>query len=154
MGILVYIYTNLWVTPIMKIWVYITLCLLIPFYLSIYGSTALVDLGRFFSFLNLYTVGETLWTGDQPVARPLPTHRTTQTQNKRTQTSMPRVGFEPTIPVFERAKAVHALDRAVTVIDLFRFSIQYLLLTQEESRLWVYNTLFLLIPFSAFNVYC
>jgi hypothetical protein len=29
---------------------------------------------------------------------------------------MPRLGFEPTIPVFERAKTVHALDRAVTVI--------------------------------------
>jgi hypothetical protein len=28
---------------------------------------------------------------------------------------MPRVGFETTIPVFERAKAVHALDRAATV---------------------------------------
>jgi hypothetical protein len=26
------------------------------------------------------------------------------------------MGFEPTIPVFERAKAVHALDRAATVI--------------------------------------
>jgi hypothetical protein len=26
------------------------------------------------------------------------------------------VGFEPTIPVFERAKTVHALDRAATVI--------------------------------------
>jgi hypothetical protein len=44
-----------------------------------------VDLGRFFSFLNLYTVGRTPWTGDQPVARPLPAHITTQTQNKRTQ---------------------------------------------------------------------
>jgi hypothetical protein len=29
---------------------------------------------------------------------------------------MSPVGFEPTIPVFERAKAVHALDRAATVI--------------------------------------
>jgi hypothetical protein len=29
---------------------------------------------------------------------------------------MPRVGFEPTIPVFERAKTVHALDSAATVI--------------------------------------
>jgi hypothetical protein len=28
---------------------------------------------------------------------------------------MPRVGFEPLIPVFERAKTVHALDRAATV---------------------------------------
>jgi hypothetical protein len=29
---------------------------------------------------------------------------------------MPWIGFEPTIPVFERAKAVHALDGAATVI--------------------------------------
>jgi hypothetical protein len=29
---------------------------------------------------------------------------------------MRQVGFEPTIPGFERAKTVHALDRAVTVI--------------------------------------
>jgi hypothetical protein len=31
-----------------------------------------------FQFLNLYRVGRTPWTGDQPVARPLPTHRTTK----------------------------------------------------------------------------
>jgi hypothetical protein len=29
------------------------------------------------------------------------------------------VGFEPTIPVFERKKEFHALDGKVTVIDLF-----------------------------------
>jgi hypothetical protein len=29
---------------------------------------------------------------------------------------MPRVRFEPTIPVFARPKTCHALDRAVTVI--------------------------------------
>jgi hypothetical protein len=69
-----------------------------------------------FQFLNIYAVGRTPWTGDQLVARPLPTHRSTQTQNKGKQTSMPRVGFEFTIPVFERAKTVHALDRAATVI--------------------------------------
>jgi hypothetical protein len=34
-------------------------------------------------------------------------HRTTQTQNKRRQTSMPLVGFKPTIPVFKRAKIFH-----------------------------------------------
>jgi hypothetical protein len=27
------------------------------------------------------------------------------------------VGFEPTIPTFERAKTVHALDRAAAVIS-------------------------------------
>jgi hypothetical protein len=56
--------------------------------------------------------------GDQPVARPLPAHRPAQTRNKRTKTSMPQVGFEPTIPVFERAKTVHALDCAATVIGM------------------------------------
>jgi hypothetical protein len=52
--------------------------------------------------------------GDRPVVRPQPTHRTTQ--NKRTQTSMPRVGFEPTTPVFEQVKTVHAADRAATLM--------------------------------------
>jgi hypothetical protein len=62
--------------------------------ICIWLYSPLLDLGRFFSFLTIYTVGRTPWTGDQPVARPLPTHRTTQTQNKHTQTAMPSVGFE------------------------------------------------------------
>jgi hypothetical protein len=88
--------------------------------LSINGSTSLCwdFVGRFFSFLILYTVGRTPWTGDQPVARPLPAHTGQHKQNKRTQTSMLIVRFEPTIPVFERAKTVHALDRAATVIGV------------------------------------
>jgi hypothetical protein len=68
-------------------------------------------------FSNLFhTDGRTPWKSDQPFARSLPTHRTTQTQNKRTQTYMPRVGFEPITSVFGRAKIVHVLDRAATVI--------------------------------------
>jgi hypothetical protein len=55
---------------------------------------------------------------DQPIARLLPAHRTAQTQNIHTQTSMLQVGFEPMIPVFERAKTVHALDCTATVIDI------------------------------------
>jgi hypothetical protein len=37
--------------------------------ISIYPGfySPLLGLGRFFSFLNFYTVGRTLWTGDQPV---------------------------------------------------------------------------------------
>jgi hypothetical protein len=54
--------------------------------------------------------------GDQPFAKPLSAHRKAQTQNKRTQTYMPRVGYEPMIPVFERAKTVHALNHSATVI--------------------------------------
>jgi hypothetical protein len=85
--------------------------LLDPFH--IYLSMAL---GRFSSFLILFTVGRTPGTGSQSVPSQLPTHRTTQSQNKRTQTSMPWVGFEAAHPAFERAKTVHALDRAATVI--------------------------------------
>jgi hypothetical protein len=78
----------------------------------------LLGLGRFFSFSVLYTVGRTTWTGDQPVTRSLPTHRTTH--NKHTQTSMLRVGFEPTTSVLERTKTVHVLDGAATVISICR----------------------------------
>jgi hypothetical protein len=70
--------------------------------------------------------------GDQLVARPLPTHRTTQTQNKRTHTSVPRVGFEPAIPVLERAKTVHALDRAAAVIGNALCTFNYL--AHKEKR--------------------
>jgi hypothetical protein len=41
---------------------------------------------------------------------------------------MLRVGFEPTIPVFERAKTVHVLDRAATVIGkclYYNFKVLY-----------------------------
>jgi hypothetical protein len=121
-------------------------------YLSIYGSTALVDLGRFFGFLILYTVGRTSWTGFQPVARPLPTHRTSQTQNKHRQTSMPRLRFEPTIPVFEREKT----DCAATVFasykyteglwplnweNLGEYACGYKALFREKYCMWKYNAL-------------
>jgi hypothetical protein len=42
----------------------------------------------------------------------------TYTQNKRIKIFMLRVVFQPTSPVFKRAKTVHALDRAATVIGL------------------------------------
>jgi hypothetical protein len=60
--------------------------------------------------------GRIPWTGDQPDAMPLPAHRAARTHNKRAQTLMPKVGFEPMIPVFVRAKTVHSSDRAATVI--------------------------------------
>jgi FAD synthase len=65
-------------------------------------------------FLNLrYSVG--------PLGRmfsPSQGRYLTQTQNKHKKTSVPRVGFEPTITAFERAKAVHALDSAASVIGM------------------------------------
>jgi hypothetical protein len=38
---------------------------------------------------------------------------------------MPRVGFETAIPTFERAKTVHALDRAATVIGKYLLERNY-----------------------------
>jgi hypothetical protein len=61
--------------------------------------------------------------GDQSVAMPLPTHRTTQAQNKRTQTSMSSVGFEPTISLLQRAKTDHALDSVATVKGIPKASV-------------------------------
>jgi hypothetical protein len=69
----------------------------------------------------------------QSFARLLPTHRTTQTQNKCTETYMPWVGFEPTIPVFERAKTVHALDCAATVTGIWTEGLQGKLTYSEET---------------------
>jgi hypothetical protein len=89
---------------------------------TVCGSTALLlDLYRFFGFLILYTVGRTLWTGGISSSQGRYLHRTTQTENKRTRTSMPWVGFEPMIPVFERAKTVHATDREATVMNYLSF---------------------------------
>jgi hypothetical protein len=51
---------------------------------------------------------------EQSVARPLPAQDNASTEYS--QTSMRRVGFEPTSPEFERAKTFHAVDRAATVI--------------------------------------
>jgi hypothetical protein len=77
-------------------------------YICICGSTViLLDLSCFLSFLILYTAA-------------------TYIQNKQTQIFMPSVGFEPTIPAFEREKRVHTLDLATTVIGLsFLWLIQF-----------------------------
>jgi hypothetical protein len=90
----------------------------ISIYLWLYSP--LLDFGRLFSIFIIYTVGRTPWTRDQAVANPLPMHRTAQKQNKRTQSSMPQVGFEPRIPVFQQAERVNALDLAATVIVMKR----------------------------------
>jgi hypothetical protein len=52
---------------------------------------------------------------DQPVARPLPTHRTTQTQKIVSRDIHALSRIRTTIPAFEQMKKLHALDRASTV---------------------------------------
>jgi hypothetical protein len=73
-----------------------------------------LGLFSFFSFLIFNKVRRIPWTGDQPVARPLPAHRTTQTQNKHTDIHASS-GIRTHDPSFRASEAVHALDRAATV---------------------------------------
>jgi hypothetical protein len=54
----------------------------------------------------------TPWIGDLLVARPVPTHMTAQ--NKRTHTTVPRMGFEPKTPELERVKAFHVFEGDTT----------------------------------------
>jgi hypothetical protein len=48
---------------------------------------------------------------------------------------MPRMGFEPTILVFEREKTVHALDRAAPVIG---FPMYYLCEIKMQVNIYVH----------------
>jgi hypothetical protein len=94
--------------------IYVSVCLSLCFSVCLWLYSPLLDLGRSFSSFIFYIFGRTPWIGYQPIARPLPTHRTAQIQNKRTQTSMPQVGFEHIIPVLERSKTFRATDCATT----------------------------------------
>jgi hypothetical protein len=49
---------------------------------------------------------------------------------------MPRMGFELAIPAFERAKTVHALDRAATVIGDYRA--RKLPMENPRSSSWIH----------------
>jgi hypothetical protein len=98
----------------------ITFCIYFFFYIFSSSCSTLEHMADFSVSWSL-TDGRTPWTDDQLVARLLPKHRTTQTQkNAYThQTSMPWVGFEPTIPASERAKTVHVSDCSATVTGFF-----------------------------------
>jgi hypothetical protein len=81
----------------------------ICFHLFTNGSTALCWALAAFSVSQSYT--QSVGHLDGGSAR-----RTAATcTEQHTQTSMPRVGFKPTIPVFELTKTVHAPDREANV---------------------------------------
>jgi hypothetical protein len=60
--------------------------------------------------------GRSPWTGDQPVARPIPTQDSTK-HKERGHTTMPRAGFEPTISVLEWPITIGALDHEAAGFD-------------------------------------
>jgi hypothetical protein len=92
-----------------------------------------------FSFLILQSVGFHGQVISPSQGRYL--HRTTETQNKRRQTSMPRVAFEPRIPAFERVKTLNSLDGAATVIG------------PQANRLYILQFLSNIAPNISLNIY-
>jgi hypothetical protein len=80
LSIYLFIYLSVYLFIYVSIYLYVCLSIHPSIYLWLYSNCALWPLFQF----NLYTVGRIPWTGDQSVARTLPTHRATWTQNKRT----------------------------------------------------------------------
>jgi hypothetical protein len=94
----------------------------------IHSSMALQSFGPWplLQFRNLsYTDGRTPWMSDQPVARPLPTCRTTRTQNKRTQTQSCLEWDLNARSQRSSEQRFHALGRSATVIGNFVIIISY-----------------------------
>jgi hypothetical protein len=88
-----------------------------------------------------YTVGRTPWTGDQHVAGPLPAHRATQTQNKRTQYIHPCLERDSN-PRSQRSsgvKTTHTLDRAVIVIGICSFNLTESSFSLRKSRTHLFD---------------
>jgi hypothetical protein len=97
------------------------------------GSTAPLGPGHwFFQFYDYFTDGRTAWTSDQPVTRPLPKHRTTQTQNKHIH--MPNIhafcGIRTHNPGFRESE-----DRSATVTDSVIYTI-----CSNTQKLWILST--------------
>jgi hypothetical protein len=78
--------------------------------LSLYPYAFFRRRNFFFTYGSFRHLVGLLGRGISPAPRPLPTQDNTNTE-KRRHTSMPRAGFEPAIPMFERPKTVLALDR-------------------------------------------
>jgi hypothetical protein len=89
-------------------------------YLSIYLSMALqpfVGPWPLFQFLDLFTQSVRLLGRESSPSQGRYLHIEQHKHGKTHTDIMPQVGFEPMIPVLERTKTVHALDRAATVMD-------------------------------------
>jgi hypothetical protein len=104
-----FIYLSIYLSTYLSISVYLSIYLSIYLYLWLYSP--LLDLGFYFSFLIFYIVGRTSLTGDQPVARPLPTHKKDTDTEKTPQTSMPWVEFEPPDPSLRASEDSSCLRR-------------------------------------------
>lgn len=83
------------------------------------GPSGLLPSELICNYGSYWQLVELLGREIRPSPRSLPTHRTTPTQKKLWRKYMPGVGFELTIPLFERAKKFLATDRAAAVMGSF-----------------------------------
>jgi hypothetical protein len=93
-----------------KMWSHKVLLLILSLLLWLFRP--LLGLGRLFSLAYTQSVG--LLVRGISLSQGLHLHTGQHKQNKRRQTSMYRVGLEPTTPVFEWTKTVHASGRTVS----------------------------------------
>jgi hypothetical protein len=134
---------NLFIHPSVRLsitWVTLTIYLSMYLCLSIHGSTALCWTLAAFSVSWSFIQSIEHLFGDQ-LSQGRFLHIGQHKENKRTQTSVPWVRFEPIILMFERAKIVHALDcaahRSLTDIKWYKFcSTDYCGIFFEEHALW------------------
>jgi hypothetical protein len=77
MSVCLSIYLSIYLYVSLSIYLYVCLSVYLSIYLSACLFMALqpfVGPCLLLQFLNLHTVGKTPWTGDQPIAKPLPAH--------------------------------------------------------------------------------
>jgi hypothetical protein len=93
-----------------------------------------VDFGSFFLSFLIYTQSaELLWRLISPSQG-----RYLHTEQHKDRYPCFWVGFEHMIPVFERAKTVHELDRSATVIGARQlYSSHYIFLAETRGSLWI-----------------
>jgi hypothetical protein len=82
---------------------------------------------------TLQAAGRTPWTDGQSCHMAAPYTGQTQTQKRSGQTSTSRVGFEHTIPMFERAMTYHSSERAATHSLLTKLTVEFATNIPEEN---------------------
>jgi hypothetical protein len=82
-----------------------------------------------FQFRDTFTDGRIPWRSDQPLARPLPEHRTTQTQNKHIPNIHSLYGIRTHDPGFRASEDSTCHDRmsAVTRVEFITDRLQYVI---------------------------
>jgi hypothetical protein len=105
---------------------------------ALYPANENVGPWLLFQFVNLYTVGRTPWTGDQPVARSLPAH-TGQHKHKINAHRHPCLKWDsnPRSQCLSGRRQVHGLGRPAIVIGTSLFCVRKL----SDSWIQIENSL-------------